>query len=213
MPKKTNSRTSKKDQAYEKIRALICKPGTGPYPNLTETSLAKQLQLSRTPVREALIELQSEGFLSIIPNRGIFIHDPSINDVRSLYDIRIALEQFVLGELCGSLTEQDFAALQEIMDRQEKCIAGTRTDDFITEDRNFHVYFFKTFGNPLMLEQFLTLRSRLYRVNYRMLQSSENMRIFHSEHKRIVGSLKEGNRLEAVSVMASHLKGAKSKLI
>jgi DNA-binding GntR family transcriptional regulator len=213
MPPKLTSKTSKKDQAYEKIRALICQPGARAYQNLTETALAKQLQISRTPVREALIELQSEGFLSIIPNRGIFIHDPSISEVRSLYDIRIALEQFVLGELCGSLKEEDFKALQEIMDKQARCIPETRTDEFITEDRNFHLYFFKTFGNPLMLEQFLTLRSRLYRVNYRMLQSSDNMTTFHSEHERIVGFLKAGNKLEAISGMGFHLKGAKSRLL
>jgi len=210
MVKKT---ISKKNQAYERIRALICQPGTRLVENLTETALARQLQLSRTPVREALIELQSEGFLTIVPNRGIFIHDPSISEVRYLYDIRIALEQFVLGELCGSLKEIDFNDLEEIMKRQESCIAETKTDEFIVEDRNFHVFFFKLFGNPLMLDQFLTLRSRLYRVNYRMLQSSENMKIFHSEHQRIVAFLKAGNRLEAVSGMGFHLQGAKSRLL
>ena len=136
MSKKIANKTSKKNQAYEEIRALICQPGARAYQNITETALAKKLQISRTPVREALIELQSEGFLAIIPNRGIFIHDPSITEVRNLYDIRIALEQFVLGELCGSLKEGDFKALEEIMDKQESCIPGTRTDEFITEDRN-----------------------------------------------------------------------------
>jgi len=210
MAKKGNS---KKAIAYEKIRALINDPNFNHGNNLTETTLAEKLNLSRTPIREALSALQSEGFLRVIPNRGIFVQEPSISDVRNLYDLRIALEEFVLRELCGTLDESDFLVLDEILNAQEACIAETKTAGFLLHDRRFHQFFFKKYANPILIDFFDNLRDRLYRVNYRMLQSRENMKSFHGEHRRIVDYIKVMDKESAVIEMEAHLKGAKRRLL
>jgi len=212
MPK-TKRKNSKKTIAYEKIRELINDPHFAQADLLTETELAERLKISRTPIREALIELQSEGFLRIVPNRGIIIEEPSISEVRNLYDIRIALEQFIMRELSGTLEEKDFKALEEILQAQEECLEETKTSEFLALDKAFHSYFFEKYSNPLMHDFFLKLRDRLFKVSYRMLQSNENMRCFHHEHHEILQELRSASPDRAVAQMSSHLKGAKRRLL
>src|SRR5699024_12253978 len=87
---------------------------------MTENSLVRELNMSRTPIREALFKLQHEGFLEIISNQGIVVNNMSINRLESLIDMRVAIESFSLRQEFIELNERDFLFLDSIIKLQER---------------------------------------------------------------------------------------------
>jgi DNA-binding GntR family transcriptional regulator len=204
---------SKKIQAYYRIKSLI---GDRQFVNshhVSENSLASRLKMSRTPVREALQQLEMEGFIKIIPNKGIVVLETSVNEFKQIYDMRIAIEEFVLRELIGKLSDEQLAFLEDIIEKQDQCIESEETTRFLSLDRQFHEALFRFYDNPMIIDYMSNLRDRLYSLNYRMLQSKENKKLFLSEHRKILEALRKKDVSEAMRNMDIHLKGGKTRLI
>lgn len=206
-------RETKKNIAYQKIKRLITDREFMKDHTISENSLSNRLKMSRTPIREALLQLQMEGFLKIVPNKGIVVTETSINEVRDIYDMRIAIEEFVLRELAGNLQDHHFEYLEALLSEQEECLKDTDTSRYLKLDREFHEYLFRTYANPIIADYMSKMRDRLYSINYRMLESNENMRLFCIEHARIIEALKKGDKEQAVHEMDIHLKGGKTRLL
>lgn len=111
---------TKRDLAYEEIKKLILSGKLSNDMSISENVLAKMLGMSRTPVRDALRRLEMDGFVRIIPNQGAVIREVSINEVKEIYDMRIALEEFVTKELADMLSDKDFSNLEKILKKQEE---------------------------------------------------------------------------------------------
>lgn len=111
---------TKRDLAYEEIKKLILSGKLSNDMSISENVLAKMLGMSRTPVRDALRRLEMDGFVRIIPNQGVVIREVSINEVKEIYDMRIALEEFVTKELADMLSDKDFSNLEKILKKQEE---------------------------------------------------------------------------------------------
>lgn len=92
MPVMNQPPPSNCDKAYSRIKGLIARGGLVPDEAVSERALAEQLGLGRTPVREALKGLAREGLLDVVPMRGTFLRRPSIDDVREIYEVRLAIE-------------------------------------------------------------------------------------------------------------------------
>src|SRR5690625_726743 len=87
---------------------------------MSENSLVEDLNMSRTPIREALFKLQHEGFLQIISNQGIVVNDMSINRLENLIDMRVAIETFSLRQSAIFIDESDFIYLEKTIQDQVK---------------------------------------------------------------------------------------------
>ena len=93
-------------RAYEDLRALFQDGTYSPGDFLTEGELARRLRMSKTPVRTALTRLEMDGFVTVSPQQGIVVREPSIHEIVDLFDIRTALETFVVRRLAGNLTPE-----------------------------------------------------------------------------------------------------------
>ena len=118
---------TKRDLAYEEIKKLILSGKLSNDMSISENVLAKMLGMSRTPVRDALRRLEMDGFVRIIPNQGVVIREVSINEVKEIYDMRIALEEFVTKELADMLSDKDFSNLEKILKKQEEACKKGRS--------------------------------------------------------------------------------------
>lgn len=204
---------TKKSQAYYRIKSLISDRDYVNNHNISENSLASRLKMSRTPIREALQQLEIEGFIKIIPNKGIVVLETSVNEFRQIYDMRIAIEEFVLRELVGKLSEDQLSCLEDIIEEQDKCIEGDETTRFLSLDRQFHESLFRFYDNPMIIDYMSNLRDRLYSLNLKMLESRENKKLFLSEHRKILEALRKKDVIEAMRNMDIHLKGGKTRLM
>ena len=103
-PEPASARGLLKERAYDEIKRLILTGDLTPGTFLAERQLAARLGMSKTPVRSALERLESEGFISISPQQGAIIRDLSLDEIADQYEIRTALETFVVRTVAGRLT-------------------------------------------------------------------------------------------------------------
>ena len=204
---------TKKDLAYEEIKRLILDGKLSGDMPISENVLANMLDISRTPVRDALRRLEMDGFVRVIPNQGVVIREVSISDVKEIYDMRIALEEFVVRELADGLSDEDFCNLEAILKKQEEACEKRDAVAFHEEDRRFHDYLMRAYGNAMITNFIAKLRDRIEGINVNMLKTPGNMQLFYGEHKRIFEALRKRSGEEAAKEMDEHLKGGKTRLI
>ncbi len=204
---------TKRDIAYEEIKKLILSGKLSNDMSISENVLANILGMSRTPVRDAIRRLEMDGFVRIISSQGIVIREVSINEVKEIYDMRIALEEFVVRELADGLSGEDFRNLEAILKKQEEACKKMDAIAFHEEDRNFHDYLMRVYGNSMITDFIARLRDRIAGINIDMLKVPENMVTFYGEHKKILEALRKGDGEAAAKEMDEHLKGGKMRLI
>ncbi|HHV53048.1 MAG TPA: GntR family transcriptional regulator [Synergistaceae bacterium] len=204
---------TKKDLAYEEIKRLILDGKLSGDMPISENVLANMLDISRTPVRDALRRLEMDGFVRVIPNQGVVIREVSISEVKEIYDMRIALEEFVVRELADGLSDEDFRNLEAILKKQEEACEKRDAVAFHEEDRKFHDYLMRAYGNAMITNFIARLRDRIEGINVNMLKMPGNMQLFYGEHKRIFEALRKRSGEEAAKEMDEHLKGGKTRLI
>ncbi|MCF7936408.1 MAG: GntR family transcriptional regulator [Synergistales bacterium] len=204
---------SKKERAYEAIKAMILSRELSGAGELSESSLARELKMSRTPVREALQRLQMEGFLRVYPNRGIVVERISVDDIREIYDLRIALEEFVVREVASQVAPEDLKRLRSMVEEQSGFLDPLDAGGFVRSDREFHEYLLTLYGNEMITSFMRNLRERIYLANLSILQVPDNMSRFHQEHRRILQALEKGDGEAAAREMDVHLKGGKMRLM
>ena len=204
---------TKKDLAYEEIKRLILDGKLSGDMPISENVLANMLGISRTPVRDALRRLEMDGFVRVIPNQGVVIREVSISEVKEIYDMRIALEEFVVRELADGLSDEDFRNLEAILKKQEEVCEKRDAVAFHEEDRRFHDYLMRAYGNAMITNFIAKLRDRIEGINVNMLKTPGNMQLFYGEHKRIFEALRKRSGEEAAKEMDEHLKGGKTRLI
>lgn len=204
---------TKKDLAYEEIKRLILDGKLSGDMPVSENVLANMLDISRTPVRDALRRLEMDGFVRVIPNQGVVIREVSISEVKEIYDMRIALEEFVVRELADGLSGEDFRNLEAILKKQEEACEKRDAVAFHEEDRKFHDYLMRVYGNAMITNFIARLRDRIEGINVNMLKTPGNMQLFYGEHKRIFEALRKRSGEEAAKEMDEHLKGGKTRLI
>lgn len=137
------------EKAYQKIRTYILENQRQGSIKLNQNLLAEQLQISRTPVIKALHMLESEGLVDNIPNRGFYIHIPTMREISELFTLRQALEMISASYVCRYGTEENFNAL-------EQCFAPFKDtdeidyDEYFKADIRFHQMVFDLCDNRLI---------------------------------------------------------------
>lgn len=170
---------------------------------LTESEVAQAAGTSRTPVREALLRLETEGFLEIVPKKGAFVPPISDADVRAVMEARELVEHWCVRRVVG--------AGLGFHDELDRLIAQQRDliDDpvgFIECDRTFHRAIVRKAGNVVLAEFYESLRDRQVRMGLRAISNEDNRaRSVLAEHAAIVEALRAGDPAKAGDALAAHL--------
>jgi DNA-binding GntR family transcriptional regulator len=203
-----------KDQAYDTLKAMILdgKFKTGAF--LSERALAIQLGMSKTPIRTALERLEQERFITISPQQGVVVREISLEEMRDHYEIRIALEGFVVQRLANRLSAAQFALLEANLDTMRRQVESDNRSYAMYADADFHLLLGGFHGNQEIVRVMRHQREKLYRVVMK-LQESHPDRIRHSldEHRAVVEALKQGDGELAASAMLKHLNNGRQLLI
>jgi DNA-binding GntR family transcriptional regulator len=126
-----------------RLRLAIVTGALGPGERISEPLLAEQLQVSRSPVREALHRLEEERLVARTASRRITVWLPTEADVDEIFSLRVMLESLAAERTVQQLTDDDFAALEQLIHQQEGLIANQEYVELIREDKYFHEYFVK----------------------------------------------------------------------
>lgn len=204
-----------KDQAYTKLRNLISTGVFSPNTFLSERQLVRQLGMSKTPIRSALEQLELRGMVAISPQQGIVVKERSIRETVELFDVRTAIEPFLVSRLAtrGLSTEQQALAAKNL--ERQKAVANH--GDFAQAamlDLEFHMLLAAFHDNREMRDWlsicFDKLHESIRRVNRlmagRMLKSQ-------ADHVAIFTAITAGRPELAASRMTDHLKYGRQFLL
>jgi DNA-binding GntR family transcriptional regulator len=170
---------------------------------ITETQVARETGTSRTPVREALLRLETEGFLQIVPKKGVFVPPISDDEVRAVMQARGLVEDWAIRQVTPAGTAL-VAELDGLVGEQER-LAGEPVA-FIERDRAFHRAIVVAAGNPVLAEFYESLRERQVRMGLRAVASTDDRAAtVVAEHRAIVAAMRGGEPGEAAEALATHL--------
>jgi len=170
------------DRVYEQLRLSII---TGKIPGrsrLVEASLAEELGVSRTPVREALQKLALEGLLYSIPRAGYIVEDLSESDIMDLFKTRTAIEQLAARWALQKISDAEIGLLKENLEKTDAILAGGETKKMIELDTEFHQIIYKASGSR-----------NLYRISQYLSDHTLKFRIACIHLPEIAGRAREGH--------------------
>lgn len=199
-------------RVYEQVRDRI---SSGVYKvgeRLTESALAEHLRVSRTPVREALHRLASEGFMELSPHAGALVKGWSQRDVREVFQIRAHLESMAAGLAARHATPEDVVRLAEYHDAMERLSQEQSRDvPKISEiNRAFHAEILRIADNKRMADIALNLMDLGFLVHSYTQFGQENILRSSSDHRCLVEAIRQGDERWAEAIMRSHILAAAS---
>lgn len=198
-----------KNKAYEELRSRLDSRQYQPGMFLSERQLAEELGMSKTPIKAALERLEMEGFITVSPQSGIVVRELTIEEITEMYEIRVALEGFVLKSLAsGGLNpkqmkqwEDNLAAYAEVDERPE----GRQRA--VALDAEFHMMPCEFLGNRLIINTMQQFSSKMLHVIGRVFSHLPS-RVSQSlvEHRQIVESVRLGRGDRARQLSEDHLR-------
>lgn len=173
------------DHVYHAITDDIIAGRLAPETPLGQIALAERFSVSRTPVREALTRLATDGLVRLVPARGYFVNDLSRNDVQDVYAVRYALESLALREAFDRYTTSD---LQRVRALAVRPLAGTSSQDVFEATLQFHRRLAAPSRNAYLLEVLggVWTHPIQRRISLYHRPSEERIREFVADHTAIV---------------------------
>lgn len=142
---------SLRDQVVQQVRTAIIEGRLKPKDHVTEAALTRELGVSRTPVREALILLEREGLIVFMPNRGSFVRAFDSTAIDEIFSSRRILEDFAAEQIATRLTENDFAHLNSLIEQQRAAIDTQAMQAVRALDVAFHRYLIDLSGHSWLI--------------------------------------------------------------
>jgi DNA-binding GntR family transcriptional regulator len=201
-------------KAYEDLKNLLLKGDYSPGDFLTEGELARRLHMSKTPVRTALTRLEMDGFVTVSPQQGIVVRESSIHEVLDLFDIRIALETFVVRRLATTLTPEQGERLRTNLKAQAEALLERNNLTSTQLDTEFHLMLCEFSGNQEICDVMERLRDKLHRIILG-IQNKNPARVADGcrEHEAIAEALFKGRGEQAAQIVIQHLEWGKKFLL
>lgn len=202
------TRTSLSEQVYRQLEAQIlsgaCKPGDV----LSENKISASLGVSRTPVREALARLESQGLLQTIPNKGIVVSGVTYEDAQDIYEIRLRIEGMAAARCALHATDDQRRHLSEIVELQEFYAGKRNAEQLRVLDSDFHQAIFEYCASPSLTAILVELHHKLQQ--YRKISISRPGRTADavSEHKGIFEAIANKDAKAAEKLMVAHIQNA-----
>lgn len=197
------------EQAYEYIRAMILAHEFSHDTIYSETKLASRIGISRTPVREALVRLSQEGLIDIQQSRGFHLHRVSREELRQLFQTRLALEGFALIQLAQSSGEKASACIDELEENlsiQKRLSQEGAITELAFRDRKFHSSIISSISNSTLETLYTNQISRIEVLARQSFDYPGRIEQTLAEHAAIVEAVKAASPVEAYRAVNRHLE-------
>ena len=202
------------DRAYAEIKGLI---QDGTFPSgafLSERRLAARLRMSKTPVKNALVRLELEGFVAVSPQQGIVVREISVQEIVDILDLRTALETYVVRRLAGALPAKQADSLRANLKAQAAAAKGGDLPELTRLDADFHVLLCSFAGNAEIAQVMGRLRDKLHRIILRVMRQVPGRPASAvAEHAAIAAAVLKGQGEKAANLMERHLEFGKRSLL
>ena len=199
--------------AYERIKNLLISGQLEFEEVYSANQFAEILGVSRTPIREALLQLATEGFFISLRGRGFKIKDFSEKEIKDFFETRKMIEVYVIERLVGEVSKQDLKPLDDslklmINERNEE-----RTYSFLEADKSFHMNLIHHYKNRLLESIMENIRDFISIFGRKALSSPGRIQEVIQEHQDIFQALHQRDKKKAVNAMKYHLDATEKSLL
>jgi DNA-binding GntR family transcriptional regulator len=192
---------------------------------LSEHSLAREIGISRTPVREAIRRLEQEGILEQVPRYGTIVRRPERRDLEELYQLREALEPYAVAQVAGRLSTEDLRMLGRLCDEIQVIAAAVEKAPrsvvdaalmrrLLSADLGFHMVLLRASGNRRLMK--IIADSRMLTRIFGTPRQEHDLAIIeetHRFHSQILEAVKKGDGASAQRLMAEHIRASMSEAL
>lgn len=201
------------EQAYDHLQKLITDGQLSYHEIYSETKLAKELGISRTPFRDAIHRLAQEGYIDIIPSKGFRLHQITERDVIETFQIRTALETYCTMQIARDVKEKNnanlrpfFKELDWLMENMKEVMENDQgIDEFCEYDFRFHRKIIDYLENEQFSAVFASFLYRMKRLAKLSLQHEGRMAQTVEEHQAILDSMKNGDTEHIYEITMVHM--------
>lgn len=201
-----------KQQVYQIIKDQICKGNYSPGKWLQEKELANEFKVSRSPVREALRQLASDGLVIEIPHKGVFVKKITPKDIEDIFDIRVLLESYAIRKAYDNLTEENKNSLLQFVSELTQAHQEGNLHLYIELDTKLHNMIIDMGGNSVLKTTYEKVHSMIQQFRIYSLTGQQRFDESVIEHQGIVNGIISGKVDEADQINKTHLTLAKEKI-
>ncbi len=176
-----------------------------PGDRLMEIQLASQMGVSRTPVREAIKNLKSEGLVEMVPNKGAYVSGISEKGVMDVLEVRRTLEGLAVSRAVRRIDGEGLKALNEARLECAQASADGKIHEMADADIRFHDVILSSTGNDRLVEIMNNLADRIYRYRYEFIRDTSHHPAILHEHDKVYEAILDRNEDLAVALMQSHI--------
>jgi DNA-binding GntR family transcriptional regulator len=202
-----------KDSAYNEIKPLLISGEHDHHKIFSANQLAETLQVSRTPVREALLQLTNEGYLTPVGGRGFKIREFSKKEIQDFFETRKMIECYVVERLADQLTLKDFEHLEAIIEKMARFGEKEKAAEFLEADKEFHLYLIHRHNNAHLKGIMDNIRNLISTIGHKAVVKEHRFDEVVNEHSNLLNALREKNKNRATACMREHLDVTEQYLI
>jgi len=205
--------TTIKDQVYDLLKENILSGDLKPGERIQEVQIADKLNVSRSPVRNAINKLIGEGFLESIPNKSVCVRKFTHRDINESYDFRLIIEKYAVEKVVENMNDEIADRLRTFRQSFLDNSKIEKLTDYLKVDADFHKYLVQVSGNKFILEALDKVSMMI--SPFRLMALSLESRFMDSveEHTTIIDNLLKGDKEAAIASCENHLTSVKEEII
>ena len=199
--------------AYERIKTLLINGQLEFDEVYSANHFAEILGVSRTPIREALLQLTSEGFFVSLRGRGFKIKEFSEKEVQDFFEARKMIEAYVIEQLVDEVSAEDLKPLDDSLAQMINGHKKTETYGFLEADKSFHMNLIRRYENSLLESIMGNIRDFISILGPKALASPGRVQEVIREHQHILEALHQNDRVKAIQAIQYHLDATEKSLL
>ncbi|WP_068108186.1 GntR family transcriptional regulator [Tropicimonas marinistellae] len=202
------SRQSLHGEILTRLRTMIVEGDLDPGMRINEVQICEQFGVSRTPLREALRSLASEGLVELVPSRGAVVREFTAKEVRDTIVLIRTLEQFATVNACDLASDADIGEIRALHDAMEKAYEAGDRRHYYGLNQDIHTRLVALADNAALSQVHATLQARMKRFRYAGHAGPENWARAMAEHEEMIEALEARDPDRLSSVIGQHLTAA-----
>lgn len=202
-----------RDVVFKTIRQAILTGELKPGERLMEIHLANKLGVSRTPIREAIRQLELEGLVVMVPRKGAQVASITEKSMTDVLEVRLALEKLAVELACKRITYEQKEELQKVLVEFEKAVETDDASAIAKADVDFHDAIFDATGNMRLGQMVNNLAEQMYRFRFEYIKDKGGRQRLIDEHRRIYDAVINGNVSVATEEISTHIKNQEVSII
>ena len=202
-----------RDVIFETLRKAIVSGDIKPGERLMEVSLADQMGVSRTPVREAIRRLEAEGLVTMTPRKGTHVSELSVKDIMDVLEVRTVLDKLATDLAAKRMQPAQLKSLESVHKQYISCVERENMEGAVKKDVEFHDLIYAASGNPRLVAVAGSLREHIYRFRVIYMSGSLIAENVLNEHEEILTALKEAQNNIASNLAEKHIRNQMETII